>query len=801
MMGTGSEMYRFVRRTTRDAILGWVLRRDQTRPKTHAYDSSQQGMGREPAKDVFRDAPARSRGGMHTLLDHLSEVVLRLDDDDRIEAVNRTVTLYGHAPGALIGSPLLDLVHDGDRPAVRSALAAARRDDATRVVEARLFHADAAEFELMLLPGSDPDGALQVIARDITARQWADTVIERTEHRYRTIFERANDAIFLMNSEHFVLFNEPTLKVFRRTPEELLDRTPWDLSPDRQPGDRSSREAALQKIDAALAGEPQLFEWVHRRGDGSLFHAEVSLSAIEWGQDVNLLAVVRDVSDRKAMEEELRRSEERYRRIVQDQTEFIVRWLPDGRRTFVNDAYCEFFGVTREDSLASSIMLRIAEEDQELVAHKIRSLSPERPVATAMHRSIRSDGSVAWVLWTDRAFFDEEGRVVEYQSVGRDMTERHRLEDQVHRTQKLEALGRLAGGIAHDFNNSLAIILGYAELLEEGVDDDPLVEHVKRVTGAAERAAGVINQLLTFARRSSLQTRPVRLQEPVEAIVAILSATLPRNIVVETHLDPSLVVRGDRSQLENMLLNLGINAGHAMPDGGTLAFELRRVERAPSSAASDDGLPAGAYAELRVRDTGVGIDPADWEHIFEPFFTTRPLGEGTGLGLAVVYGTVKAHGGDIAVDSRPGEGTSFTILLPLTDTVEEPEELEAPVAGNGETILVVEDEAGLREYIERTLHRLDYHVRTAADGQQAIQAYQAAPDDIDLVLLDMNMPVMDGRATYHALRKLDPDVRIIATTGYAAAGTEGMEDVPVLPKPFSAIALSQAVRRELSRRG
>jgi two-component system cell cycle sensor histidine kinase/response regulator CckA len=756
-------------------------------------------MGKEPAADASRETPSPFRRTMDAILDHLSEVVVRLDPGDRIEAVNRTITLYGHAPGALIGLSFVDFVHHDDREAVWRALAAARRDGATRVVEARMFPGDdAATFELMLLPDAGGDAALQVIARDITARQWADAVIERSEHRYRTIFERANDAIFLMNSERFVLFNEPTLEVFRCTPEELLDRTPWDLSPDRQPGGRASREMALEKIEAALAGEPQLFEWVHRRGDGGLFHAEISLSAIEWGQDVNLLAVVRDVSDRKAVEEELRRSEERYRRIVQDQTEFIVRWLPDGRRTFVNDAYCEFFGVTREESLASSIMLRIVEEDQEQVARKIRSLTPEHPVATAMHRSVRHDGSLAWVLWTDRAFFDEEGRVVEYQSVGRDMTDQHRLEEQVQRTQKLEALGRLAGGIAHDFNNSLAIILGYAELLEEAVGEGDLTEHVQRVAGAAERAAGVINQLLTFARRSGLETRPVRLQEPVNAIAAILRATLPRNIAVETELDPTLVVRGDRSQLENMLLNLGINAGHAMPYGGSLTFELRRTER---TASDDDTLPAGAYAELCVRDTGVGIDPADWEHIFEPFFTTRPQGEGTGLGLAVVYGTVKAHGGDITVDSEPGEGTSFTILLPLTDAVEEPDEPEVPAAGNGETILVVEDEEDLRQYIEHTLRRLNYKVRTAPDGRDAIRMYEAAPGAIDLVLLDMNMPVMDGRATYTALRELDPEVRVIVATGYAARGSEGMEGVPMLAKPFSTVALSRAVRRALQAHG
>ncbi|MEJ2677831.1 MAG: ATP-binding protein [Gemmatimonadota bacterium] len=497
------------------------------------------------------------------------------------------------------------------------------------------------------------------------------------------------------------------------------------------------------------------------------------------------------------MEEELRRSEERYRRIVQDQTEVIVRWLPDGRRTFVNDAYCEFFGVTREESLASSIMLRIVEEDQEQVARKIRSLTPEHPVATAMHRSVRHDGSIAWVLWTDRAFFDDEGRVVEYQSVGRDMTDQRRLEEQVHRTQKLEALGRLAGGVAHDFNNSLAIILGYAELLEEAVEDGDLREHVQRVTGAAERAAGVINQLLTFARRSGLEVRPVRLKEPVEAIVGILRATLPRNIVVDANLDPTLVVRGDRSQLENMLLNMGINAGHAMPYGGSVTFELRRTRR----TASDDALPAGMYAELCVRDTGVGIDPADWEHIFEPFFTTRPQGEGTGLGLAVVYGTVKAHGGDITVDSQPGKGTTFTILLPLTDALVERDEQVVPATGHGETILIAEDEEDLRRYIELTLRRLNYQVLTAPDGREAVRAYEAAPDAIDLVLLDMNMPVMDGLATYRALRELDPDVRVIVATGYTTGGAAGMEGVPILSKPFSAVALSRAVHRVLQSQG
>ncbi len=619
------------------------------------------------------------------------------------------------------------------------------------------------------------------------------------EEPYRTILEAAHDAIFLMDSERFVLFNQRTLDLFRCTPDDLEDHVPWDFSPERQPDGRTSEEAGLERIRAALAGEPQVFHWVHRRGDGSTFDAEVSLSAVAWDEGVNLLAVVRDVSERKRIEEELRRSEERFRRIVEDQTDFIVRWTPGGRRTFVNRAYCDFYGVSPEDAATTDFMELVHEDDRDRVRRKIEGLTPEEPVATMVHRSLRPDGGVAYTLWTDRAFFDEDGNVREYQSVGRDITEHRRLEEQLRQSQKLEALGRLAGGIAHDFNNSLAIIMGYGELLRDADDDPERQEYVRRILAAAERSASVNYQLLTFARKGGARRQPIHVNPSVRAVMDILEATLPKTITVEAELDPDdPVVDGDAAQLENMLLNLGINAGQAMSRGGTLRFSSR-TRLLGETEQEGRRLEPGRYLELCVEDTGPGIPDEVQDHIFEPFFTTKPAGEGTGLGLAAVYGTVQAHGGHITVDSAPGKGTTFTVLLPTTDRPVAVADREAVVHGTGQTILVVEDEEDLRGFLVRSLERLGYEIRAVPDGTEAIRVFEADHPGIDIVLLDMNLPGLDGGRVLERFRETDPDVPVIISTGYAADNLETAGNVIVLQKPYTLASLSRSVRDAVQR--
>jgi signal transduction histidine kinase len=442
---------------------------------------------------------------------------------------------------------------------------------------------------------------------------------------------------------------------------------------------------------------------------------------------------------------------------------------------------------------------------------QIRSTGEDQVIE---YRVIAADGRIVWLRDGGTVLRDADGIPCLVQGYLLDITEqkegeleRGRLEEQLRQTTKMEAVGRLAGGIAHDFNNLLTAIQGYGELaLARLAPDDPQRRDIEEIQRAAERAAALTRQLLAFGRCRLLQPRAVDVNAVVRDVESMLRRLIGEDVELVTDLDPALgPVRADPGHIEQVLVNLAVNARDAMPDGGRLEITTRTVPRAPRNVAPELEPETGLYALVTVTDTGRGMTPDVQERVFEPFFTTKEPGEGTGLGLATVYGIVRQSEGQVVVESAPGRGSTFRIWLPIVgETVEPPVDVPRPepAPAAAETVLLVEDEESVRTMVRRVLEQQGYSVLPAATGEEALDLACSRLDDIDLVFTDVVMPGMNGDELVEQLRTMRPDLEVIYMSGYAeGASRRGVLDptTTYLQKPFTPSALTQVVRSVLER--
>ncbi len=660
---------------------------------------------------------------------------------------------------------------------------------------------------------TDPDEELSLLseaAGDIafalhsirTGRRGArsEEELERSRERFRAIFTGQPVAAFVMSMPDLrVMYaNEAAVRQYGYAAEEMEGMTP-----DRF--DSPERAAMVPERIAELEAEGRIeFESVHLRSDGSSFPVHVSGALVELEEGSRaMLALCRDVSSRKRAERALVESEERYRNYVESAPIGVALLDRELVMREVNRALCDMVGRPAEELAGTSLLELVPEGTWDRTVAAFGSVDGRGRVSLDMPFLKADGGRGTWML--EAALHD--GHYLCYLG---DTTERSGLEAQLRQAQKMEAIGQLAGGVAHDFNNLLQVMGGYASIALEMMESrNPARASVEEISTACDRAARLVSQLLAMSRRQVLSMDSVDLNEVVASVREMLDRVIGERIEIELVQSRELgMVRADRGHIEQVLMNLCINARDAMPEGGRLTLETENVLLDEGYCRAHHWASPGRYVLLSVTDTGKGMEAEVLEHIFEPFFTTKGAERGTGLGLSTVYGIVRQHEGMITAYSEPGVGSTFKVYLPLVErrAADVGSKLSGPVGGGDETILLAEDDDLVRNLTVRILERAGYTVVTAVDGRQALERMRELPEgSVQLALLDVVMPEMDGHEVYEALRRDHPDIRFLFASGYSMNSVHTSfvldEDIKLLQKPFAPDELLRRVREILDSTG
>ena len=675
----------------------------------------------------------------------------------------------------------------------------------------------------LLAPEFDAKGDVRAVvtsARDITDRKRGEQALRQSEQRYRSLFEASGDAVLVMRGGCFTDANTRAMELLGTCRENIVNRTPADFSPAFQPDGAPSAQKAQENIAQALQGKALMFEWQHQRADGTPFDAEVSLARVELDQEPYILAVVRDITERRRAAAELDKTRSLLTAAVeQSPAGILIADAPDIRIRLANAAALAIRG-TAEGELVD-IPLDLHFSRWQTYYPDGAAMPPEElPLSRAiLHGETirdlnvvirRPSGEGRTVSANAAPVRNADGEIVAGVVVFNDMTEHLQLEQQLSQAQKMEAIGQLAGGVAHDFNNLLQAINGYVELGRERVqDDDTLQEYLGEVAKAGMRATALVRQLLAFSRRESLKLEHLDINELVAGLIKMLRRLIGEHIDLGFHPGAELhTVCADAGQIEQILLNLCVNARDAMPTGGRILIETRNVYLDADYVASHPEAHEGTYVVLSVTDTGCGIPPEVRDRIFEPFFSTKGVGEGTGLGLATVYAIAQRHEGFVNLYSELDRGTTFRIYLPVSgeDTsalAEAAGEQTRDCQGSGETVLVAEDDRQVRELVTRMLSQAGYNVLAAKDGLDACAVFEANMDDIEVALLDVVMPKRNGHEVFQVIRAKRPDLPVLFASGYSFdilnAGFLPADEHILVDKPFVRPNLLHALHRALAR--
>ncbi len=615
-----------------------------------------------------------------------------------------------------------------------------------------------------------------------------------------------NDANWTMD-----FISQGCLEISGFTAEEFLtQKQSWGML--IHPDDRdwiwkevqeSMEERRYFRIQYRIIARNGVEKWMWEQGI-CVFSDKGEFEAIE--------GFISDISERRRIEDALRLSEEKYRRIVHAAQEGIWVLDSENRTSYVNPRMAEMLGRNTEELIGRPLFELLDEEGTGIIKAKLeqrRQGINER----FEFRFRKQDGTKLWVNISASPIHDEKGTYIGALAMIADITgqkketeARLELEDQLRQAQKMEAIGHLAGGVAHDFNNLLSPIIGYAEMgLMQLEKNHPMRRNFSQIMRTAERAKELTMQLLAFGRKQILEMKPVDVNVEIGHFKEIMPRLLREDIELEFKLESGLPpIKADATQIQQILMNLALNAQDAMPKGGNLKFETARISLEGRQARSFKNLVSGTYVMLKVSDTGSGMNEEVLQRVFEPFFTTKEVGRGTGLGLATVYGIVRQHLGDIRVHSSPGAGTSFQILLPClpNDTSVAERVIEtAKSSGGSEVILVAEDEDDVREMVREILVLHGYRVLDARNGEEALQKAEGFSGDIDLLLTDLIMPKMNGYELYQNLQKTRPAIRAVVMSGYTGDILNPPQEkpsFPLLPKPFAMNKLLEMVRATLS---
>jgi len=759
-----------------------------------------------------------------TFIQNLGEGVGIVDTEERFVFANPAgEEIFGVAPGALVGRCLFDFVSPAQAAIVRTQTGLRIQGHKSEYELEIVRESDQASRTILVSATPERDDRGRVsgtrgVFRDITERKRVETALQESEERLRLAAE-AN------RMGTFDIYPLTGKRIWSRRTKRMFG-FPADVDVSYEafigavhPEDRARVHAEVQDLLTSPQSPKSFSEFRTAAAPDGQVRWLASWARTffdEQGQAVRMIGITQDITERKRAEEALRESEARLRLTFDHAPIGAVMVGMDHRLLRVNTAFGRFLGYAEEE-LAGRHMRDISHPDHRDIDRANANLLKEgkAELYRTDKRYLRRDGTVVWGHATVRLLRDASGQPLYFVGMVEDITEhrkaaeeQERLQAQLLHAQKMESIGRLAGGVAHDFNNLLTVINGYSTLaLNKLRLEDPLREIIQEVHRAGETAAALVRQLLAFSRRQLLRQEPVDLNGMLRDLEKTLLPLLGEDIEIATSLRPGLLpVLGDRHQIEQVILNLAVNARDAMPQGGSLTIETDAVTCAAFCPQCLAPMRPGRYVRVTVRDTGVGMDAETQQHLFEPFFSTKEAGQGTGLGLATVHGIILQSGGHIDVESRPGRGSSFQIYLPAAEApLNPPPAVEAGAEtgheGGSETILLVEDQPEVRRFVAAVLEECGYRVLTASSAEEALS--ECASQQVDLLLTDVVMPKMNGCELAAVVRSRQPQAQVLFMSGHSEemlAGHADLRGAAFLQKPFAPGALAEKVRQALKSR-
>jgi PAS domain S-box-containing protein len=754
---------------------------------------------RRNALDALRESEERLR----TVMASAPIVLFALDRTGVfVLSEGRGLSALGLKPGQVVGMSVFELYKDFPEiiEMVRRALGG---ENANGTVEVEELSWDT-RYTPVYDDKGDVDGVIGV-ATDITVHRRMEEALSVERAYLDELFQSSPEAVVLLDNENRILrVNREFARLFGYRVDEVLGRSVDDLLATKEL--RGEAVAVTQRV---ASGERVAVETVRRTKDGRIVDVSILGAPITTADgQVAVYGIYRDISERKRAEEALRRSEANYRGLVENATHGMYRSSPDGKFLMANPALVKMLGHQCEADLMRLDIKRdvyVNPDEREPVIKKYGRVGRIDGLDVDWRRK---DGTAISVSLSGRPVRDDSGHVLYFEMIAEDVTERRMLEAQLRQVQKMEALGKLTGGIAHDFNNLLTVISSNAELVADSLPEEVahLRSDVQDLRTAAQRGSALVKKLLGFGRRAMLDVQAVDLAKLVSDTAAMVRRIVPEDIEIEMTVQGDVSgINADPIALEQILLNLVTNARDAMPQGGKLRISVADEWVGEDYSVTHPGLQPGRYASITVADTGVGMSTDTKEHIFEPFFTKKPLGLGTGLGMAQVYGLVKQLSGYVDVVSEPEVGTAVRLYFPvyfgITSTDDASmKEGQAPIGD--ETILVVEDEEAIRRTIKRALEGQGYTVLLAEDGEAALRVFHEAGSDIDLIISDLIMPKMGGHQLHETLEREGKRVPFLFTSGYSTKEKETRTSgetpsIPLLLKPWTLSDLYGRVREAL----
>lgn len=742
---------------------------------------------------------------MAIVLGDMSELVVYQDTENRILWTNRAAgESVGLAPEQLVGRYCYEVWHQRHEPCTGCPVVKAR--ETSQPQEAEITTPDGRVWLIRGSPSKDVNGNVTgviEVTQEITERKKLEKALHDSEQHFRALIENALDVVTIINADATISYQSPPVEhVLGYKPEELIGRSMFDfIHPDDSPMVMGELAHGLQDPDYS-----RLLEFRVRHKDGSWRHVEaVGKNLLEDPAVKGLIANYRDITARKQTEEALIQSEEQYRAVLEQTQDAYFELDLTGTCTFINDPALRTLGYSREEMIGTNYRAYVFGEDGKVMYQAFNLVyRTGQPIKNQAFRLVRKDGSIAFSEFSVLPLRNEKGEIIGFRGIGRDITERkqaeeekRRLEQKAYLVSHLASVGEMASGIAHEINNPLTGVIGYAQLLSarEDVPED-IREDLKVINEGAQRVAGIVRRLLTFARQYEPQRTHVNINEIIKTTLELRAYHLETsNIKVTTQLDPDLPVTvADSSQLQQVLLNLIVNAETEMKLAHGRGKLLIKTEQVHNTI------------RMSVQDTGPGIAPENLDRVFDPFFTTRKVGEGTGLGLSICHGIIAEHNGKIYAQSQLGKGATFIVELPIVTESEEMEQA-APTAKKPKKVikakmLVVDDEPVVRDFLSRVLTDEGHQVETTDNADDALERIKSRR--YRLILLDVKMPGMSGSELYERIHQIAKSLArrvVFITCDVIGADTQDFlsrTNVPYITKPFDTRQLKKEIKRILS---